>query len=168
MFIWKFFSGFVLCSFFHWFLFFLMKQLLIESAVCYGFRCWGASRIVENGKCIRGTIRFSSIWRCRSIKDADWLWELWACLIFWCQIHFTFWSLALFCRLILDFSLLIFLAPIRCSHYRRRCKIRAPCCNEIFDCRHCHNDVKVYVYKKLWSFFFTPFSSCSLTDNSCS
>ncbi|KAF9675158.1 hypothetical protein SADUNF_Sadunf09G0003000 [Salix dunnii] len=29
-----------------------------------------------------------------------------------------------------------------CSHYRRRCRIRAPCCNEIFDCRHCHNDVK--------------------------
>lgn len=31
----------------------------------------------------------------------------------------------------------------RCSHYRRRCKIRAPCCNEIFDCRHCHNEAKV-------------------------
>uniref|UniRef100_A0A2P2KUI9 Zinc finger family protein n=1 Tax=Rhizophora mucronata TaxID=61149 RepID=A0A2P2KUI9_RHIMU len=29
-----------------------------------------------------------------------------------------------------------------CSHYRRRCKIRAPCCNEIFDCRHCHNEIK--------------------------
>jgi primosomal protein N' len=29
-----------------------------------------------------------------------------------------------------------------CSHYRRRCRIRAPCCNEVFDCRHCHNDVK--------------------------
>ncbi|KAG8500974.1 hypothetical protein CXB51_003072 [Gossypium anomalum] len=29
-----------------------------------------------------------------------------------------------------------------CSHYRRRCKIRAPCCDEIFDCRHCHNDAK--------------------------
>ncbi|KAK3036387.1 hypothetical protein RJ639_032156, partial [Escallonia herrerae] len=29
-----------------------------------------------------------------------------------------------------------------CSHYRRRCKIRAPCCNEIFDCRHCHNESK--------------------------
>ncbi|KAL0347137.1 UNVERIFIED_CONTAM: E3 ubiquitin-protein ligase RZFP34 [Sesamum calycinum] len=29
-----------------------------------------------------------------------------------------------------------------CSHYRRRCKIIAPCCNEIFDCRHCHNDAK--------------------------
>ncbi|KAK1395130.1 E3 ubiquitin-protein ligase MIEL1 [Heracleum sosnowskyi] len=27
-----------------------------------------------------------------------------------------------------------------CKHYRRRCKIRAPCCNEIFDCRHCHNE----------------------------
>ncbi|CAA2990967.1 E3 ubiquitin- ligase MIEL1 [Olea europaea subsp. europaea] len=29
-----------------------------------------------------------------------------------------------------------------CLHYQRRCKIRAPCCNEIFDCRHCHNDAK--------------------------
>ncbi|GLT80753.1 hypothetical protein SLA2020_521770 [Shorea laevis] len=29
-----------------------------------------------------------------------------------------------------------------CSHYRRRCKIRAPCCNEVFDCRHCHNKAK--------------------------
>ncbi|KAH0470959.1 hypothetical protein IEQ34_000682 [Dendrobium chrysotoxum] len=27
-----------------------------------------------------------------------------------------------------------------CEHYRRRCKIRAPCCNEIFHCRHCHNE----------------------------
>lgn len=31
----------------------------------------------------------------------------------------------------------------RCSHYRRRCQIRAPCCDEIFDCRHCHNEAKV-------------------------
>lgn len=30
-----------------------------------------------------------------------------------------------------------------CQHYRRRCRIRAPCCNEIFDCRHCHNEAKV-------------------------
>ncbi|KAM1224752.1 probable E3 ubiquitin-protein ligase RZFP34 isoform X2 [Malus sylvestris] len=29
-----------------------------------------------------------------------------------------------------------------CPHYRRRCSIRAPCCNEIFDCRHCHNEAK--------------------------
>nr|XP_043640090.1 probable E3 ubiquitin-protein ligase RZFP34 [Erigeron canadensis] len=29
-----------------------------------------------------------------------------------------------------------------CSHYRRRCRLRAPCCNEIFDCRHCHNEAK--------------------------
>ncbi|RYR01612.1 hypothetical protein Ahy_B06g080491 isoform B [Arachis hypogaea] len=27
-----------------------------------------------------------------------------------------------------------------CEHYKRRCKIRAPCCNQIFSCRHCHND----------------------------
>uniref|UniRef100_A0A0D9Z211 CHY-type domain-containing protein n=1 Tax=Oryza glumipatula TaxID=40148 RepID=A0A0D9Z211_9ORYZ len=29
-----------------------------------------------------------------------------------------------------------------CVHYRRKCKIRAPCCGEIFDCRHCHNEAK--------------------------
>ncbi|XP_073386438.1 E3 ubiquitin-protein ligase MIEL1 isoform X3 [Physcomitrium patens] len=29
-----------------------------------------------------------------------------------------------------------------CKHYRRRCRIRAPCCNEVFDCRHCHNEAK--------------------------
>ncbi|XP_073009422.1 E3 ubiquitin-protein ligase RZFP34 [Typha latifolia] len=29
-----------------------------------------------------------------------------------------------------------------CSHYRRGCKIRAPCCGEIFYCRHCHNEAK--------------------------
>lgn len=27
-----------------------------------------------------------------------------------------------------------------CDHYRRRCKIRAPCCNRVFTCRHCHNE----------------------------
>ncbi|XP_044493115.1 E3 ubiquitin-protein ligase MIEL1 [Mangifera indica] len=27
-----------------------------------------------------------------------------------------------------------------CEHYRRRCKIRAPCCDKIFPCRHCHNE----------------------------
>ncbi|XP_048494068.1 probable E3 ubiquitin-protein ligase RZFP34 isoform X2 [Beta vulgaris subsp. vulgaris] len=27
-----------------------------------------------------------------------------------------------------------------CQHYQRRCRIRAPCCNEIFDCHHCHNE----------------------------
>ncbi|WOG83752.1 hypothetical protein DCAR_0102930 [Daucus carota subsp. sativus] len=27
-----------------------------------------------------------------------------------------------------------------CDHYRRRCKLRAPCCNQIFTCRHCHNE----------------------------
>nr|GMD13034.1 E3 ubiquitin-protein ligase MIEL1-like [Ipomoea batatas] len=29
-----------------------------------------------------------------------------------------------------------------CEHYRRRCKVRAPCCNEVFSCRHCHNEAK--------------------------
>ena len=31
----------------------------------------------------------------------------------------------------------------RCQHYRRRCRIRAPCCGEVFDCRHCHNEAMV-------------------------
>ncbi|KAM3254977.1 hypothetical protein ACQJBY_042805 [Aegilops geniculata] len=30
-----------------------------------------------------------------------------------------------------------------CEHYRRRCKIVAPCCKEVFPCRHCHNDATV-------------------------
>jgi hypothetical protein len=46
----------------------------------------------------------------------------------------------------------------RCQHYRRRCRIRAPCCNEIFDCRHCHNEAKVS--KCLILFYF-------LSDNIC-
>ncbi|KAK2380204.1 CHY-type/CTCHY-type/RING-type Zinc finger protein [Trifolium repens] len=29
-----------------------------------------------------------------------------------------------------------------CTHYRRRCKIITPCCNEVFGCRHCHNEAK--------------------------
>ncbi|PWA64538.1 E3 ubiquitin-protein ligase MIEL1 [Artemisia annua] len=27
-----------------------------------------------------------------------------------------------------------------CKHYHRRCMIRAPCCNEVYGCRHCHNE----------------------------
>ncbi|KAK9827252.1 hypothetical protein WJX81_003160 [Elliptochloris bilobata] len=29
-----------------------------------------------------------------------------------------------------------------CVHYRRRCRMVAPCCGEVFWCRHCHNEVK--------------------------
>jgi len=29
-----------------------------------------------------------------------------------------------------------------CTHYRRRCKLVAPCCGEVFYCRHCHNEEK--------------------------
>ncbi|EKX43181.1 hypothetical protein GUITHDRAFT_158071 [Guillardia theta CCMP2712] len=29
-----------------------------------------------------------------------------------------------------------------CRHYSRGCRLRAPCCNELFWCRHCHNEVK--------------------------
>ena len=34
-------------------------------------------------------------------------------------------------------------APKRgCSHYARGCKLRAPCCDELFSCRFCHDAVK--------------------------
>ncbi|GBF97018.1 hypothetical protein Rsub_09491, partial [Raphidocelis subcapitata] len=29
-----------------------------------------------------------------------------------------------------------------CEHYRRRCRLVAPCCGEVFWCRHCHNAAK--------------------------
>jgi RING finger/CHY zinc finger protein 1 len=29
-----------------------------------------------------------------------------------------------------------------CTHYKRRCKLVASCCGEVFWCRHCHNHVK--------------------------
>lgn len=29
-----------------------------------------------------------------------------------------------------------------CDHYKRRCKLVAPCCGEVFWCRHCHNAAK--------------------------
>lgn len=55
----------------------------------------------------------------------------------------------------------------RCSHYRRRCKIRAPCCNEIFDCRHCHNEAKVCTYIYTSNPFLVLFFSlfASVLDN---
>jgi len=41
----------------------------------------------------------------------------------------------------------------RCVHYRRKCEIRAPCCGEVFDCRHCHNEAKVRTsHWILWNF----------------
>ena len=27
-----------------------------------------------------------------------------------------------------------------CQHYRRRVKLVAPCCGDVYDCRHCHNE----------------------------
>ncbi len=29
-----------------------------------------------------------------------------------------------------------------CQHYKRRCRMVAPCCGEVFWCRHCHNKAK--------------------------
>jgi iron-sulfur cluster repair protein YtfE (RIC family) len=52
-----------------------------------------------------------------------------------------------------------------CPHYRRNCKIVAPCCSRVFGCRLCHNDsvadghvtdrfVLVFVYFYLYIAFF--------------
>lgn len=51
----------------------------------------------------------------------------------WYVLKLLFWVCELFVLGIL----------LRCKHYKRRCKIRAPCCNEIFCCRHCHNESTV-------------------------
>ncbi|KAL5135647.1 E3 ubiquitin-protein ligase MIEL1 [Glycine soja] len=58
-----------------------------------------------------------------------------------------------------------------CEHYKRRCKIRAPCCNQIFPCRHCHNDAAVFfslpfipIMQLTSSFFFSPLSSSSFSS----
>ena len=29
-----------------------------------------------------------------------------------------------------------------CAHYRRRCRLRAPCCGGVYQCRLCHDDVR--------------------------
>ncbi len=52
----------------------------------------------------------------------------------------------------------------RCSHYRRRCRIRAPCCDEVFDCRHCHNDVKVCFQFDIFRFICSMgYPHCKIT-----
>lgn len=30
--------------------------------------------------------------------------------------------------------------PHGCEHFNRKCKLRAPCCNKLFWCHHCHNN----------------------------
>ncbi|EPS67024.1 hypothetical protein M569_07750 [Genlisea aurea] len=37
-----------------------------------------------------------------------------------------------------------------CKHYRRRCRIRAPCCNEVYDCRHCHNEAAANMFLNVY------------------
>jgi len=66
-------------------------------------------------------------------------------LLWWCLYCFTAWNASAILEASLRFVHIISLWNwwCRCSHYRRRCRIRAPCCDEVFDCRHCHNDVKV-------------------------
>jgi len=32
--------------------------------------------------------------------------------------------------------------PAPGDHYKRRCRLVAPCCGELFWCRHCHNAAK--------------------------
>jgi RING finger/CHY zinc finger protein 1 len=34
------------------------------------------------------------------------------------------------------------LGRLGCAHYKRRCRLVAPCCGEVFWCRHCHNAAK--------------------------
>jgi CHY zinc finger len=54
----------------------------------------------------------------------------------------------------INFKEVISCGLIRCKHYRRRCKIRAPCCDEVFYCRHCHNESTVCQFSR-FSYFLS-------------
>jgi RING finger and CHY zinc finger domain-containing protein 1 len=41
-----------------------------------------------------------------------------------------------------DITILPSYHNIKCTHYQRKCKILAPCCNKLFDCRLCHDVIK--------------------------
>jgi RING finger/CHY zinc finger protein 1 len=34
---------------------------------------------------------------------------------------------------------------ISCPHYNRNCSFIAPCCNKIYGCRHCHDDIEANI-----------------------
>lgn len=71
------------------------------------------------------------------------------CLLLLFAFHFHFLQIFALVRVFVTdcfISLLGFAFSLcRCKHYRRRCQIRAPCCNEIYPCRHCHNEATVFV-----------------------
>lgn len=31
--------------------------------------------------------------------------------------------------------------PVQCPHYKRNCKVLAPCCDKWYDCNHCHDAI---------------------------
>ena len=39
-------------------------------------------------------------------------------------------------------------AVVGCTHYRRRCKLRSPCCGELFSCRFCHDADKSHTMNR--------------------
>jgi len=41
----------------------------------------------------------------------------------------------------------VFSPPYGCKHYLRRCKIVSPCCNNIYYCRLCHDDIHEFDHK---------------------
>ena len=34
---------------------------------------------------------------------------------------------------------------MNCPHYNRNCSFVAPCCNKIYGCRHCHDDIEANI-----------------------
>jgi RING finger/CHY zinc finger protein 1 len=54
-----------------------------------------------------------------------------------------------------------------CVHYRRKCKIRAPCCGEVFDCRHCHNEAKDSLEVSIHGRHVVPRDEIKLVSDRC-
>ena len=36
----------------------------------------------------------------------------------------------------------------KCNHYDRNCSFITPCCNNIYTCRHCHDDIENFIKEK--------------------
>jgi uncharacterized CHY-type Zn-finger protein len=37
---------------------------------------------------------------------------------------------------------------ISCTHYNRNCSFISPCCNKIYGCRHCHDEIEGHIIEK--------------------
>jgi len=59
-----------------------------------------------------------------------------------------------------------------CKHYIKNCKIKAPCCDQLFTCRRCHDDetdhkINRYLIEEMFCFFCSTIQPISNECNNC-